>query len=63
MDGIGIVGLLVLIADIYAIVMVVQSGAETVNKVVWVLVILLLPIIGLVLWFFMGPGGRARAGR
>ncbi len=63
MDGIGIVGLLVLLADIYAIIKVVQSGAETAIKAVWILVILLLPVIGLVLWFFMGPGGRARAGR
>lgn len=63
MEGIGIVGLLVLIADIYAIIKVVQSGADTATKTVWVIVILLLPVIGLVLWFFMGPGGGTRAGR
>lgn len=63
MEGTGIVGLLILIADIYAIVKVIQSGAETAMKAVWILVILLLPIIGLVIWFFMGPGGRGGAGR
>jgi hypothetical protein len=55
----GIIGLLVLIADIYAIVQVVQSSADGVNKLIWVLIILLLPIFGVVAWYFAGPGGKA----
>jgi len=51
----GILGLLILIADIYAIVKVVTSMASTGTKVLWVVVILLLPVIGLILWFFLGP--------
>ena len=31
----GILGLLILIADIYAIVQIVQSSADTAKKVVW----------------------------
>lgn len=53
----GIFGLLVLVADIYAIVKTVQSGAETGAKVLWILIILLLPLIGVFLWFLMGPKG------
>lgn len=53
-----IIGLLILIADIYAIVKVVQSSAPTINKVIWIVVILVLPIIGLVVWYLMGPGGK-----
>ncbi|HSR55724.1 MAG TPA: PLDc N-terminal domain-containing protein [Alphaproteobacteria bacterium] len=53
----GIFGLLVLVADIYAIVKTVQSGAETGAKVLWILIILLLPLIGVILWFLMGPKG------
>ena len=53
-----IIGLLILIADIYAIVKVVQSSAPTLNKVIWIVVILVLPIIGLVIWYLMGPGGK-----
>lgn len=51
----GIFGLLILIADIYAIVKVVSSTASTGQKVLWVVLILLLPILGLILWFFLGP--------
>jgi len=53
-----IIGLLILIADIYAIIKVVQSSAQTVNKVIWIVVILVLPIIGLIIWYLMGPGGK-----
>jgi len=59
MDTGFILGLLVLAADIYAIVKIVQSSAEMPMKIVWILVILLLPILGLLLWFLFGPGGRS----
>lgn len=50
-----IIGIIILIADIWAIVQIVQSSATTGMKVVWVLVILFLPLIGLIIWFFVGP--------
>jgi hypothetical protein len=58
----GLFGLLILIADVWAIVNVVQSGATTGKKVLWIVLILLLPILGLILWLLLGPrgGGRAR---
>jgi hypothetical protein len=53
-------GLLVLIADIWAIINIVQSGADTGRKVLWVVLVLVLPVLGLLLWFFLGPRtGRA----
>jgi hypothetical protein len=51
----GILGLLILIADVWAIVNVIGSGASTGSKVIWVLVILILPVLGLIIWFFAGP--------
>ena len=53
----GILGLLVLILDIYAVVKVLNSGASTGSKVLWTLIIIILPVIGLLLWFFAGPKG------
>lgn len=54
----GILGLLILAADIWAILNVFQSGASNGAKVVWTLVILVLPVLGLVLWYFLGPRGK-----
>ena len=48
-------GILVLIADIWAIVNILQSAADTTKKVIWTVVVLLLPVLGFILWFFMGP--------
>jgi hypothetical protein len=53
----GLFGLLILIADVWAIVKTVQSGASTGAKVFWVVLILILPILGLIIWLFAGPRG------
>ena len=54
----GLLGLLVLAADIWAIINVFQSGASTGAKVVWILVILILPVLGLIIWLIAGPRSR-----
>lgn len=53
--GGGLLGLIVLALDIYAIIKIVGSSASTVAKVIWVLIVLLLPVIGLIGWFVAGP--------
>jgi len=51
----GLWGLIILIADVWAIVNILQSAADTGRKVLWVVVVLVLPILGVILWYFMGP--------
>lgn len=51
----GIIGLFVLILDIWAIVRVVGSGASVGSKILWSLLIVFLPVIGLLIWFLAGP--------
>ncbi len=51
----GIVGLLVLVADVWAIVNIFQSSVDTGKKFVWIITVILLPVIGLILWYFLGP--------
>ena len=56
----GLWGLLILAGDIWAILNIAQSSAAIEKKLIWILVVLLLPLLGLVLWYFMGPrGGKA----
>jgi hypothetical protein len=54
----GIGALLILIADVYAIVMIFQSPAKDIEKLLWSLAVLILPLIGLIVWFFAGPGRK-----
>lgn len=53
----GVLGILILVADIWAIVSVVSSGASTGSKVVWILLIVVLPLIGFLIWVVAGPRG------
>lgn len=50
-----ILGLIILIADIWAIMKTLSSGASTAAKIIWTLVILFLPVIGLLIWLVAGP--------
>jgi hypothetical protein len=51
----GIFGLIVLIADVWAIVNIFQSAADTGKKVLWTVVVIILPVLGFILWYFLGP--------
>jgi len=51
---IGLLGLLVLILDIVAIVDLFKSTADTGNKVLWLILILVFPLIGMVCYFLLG---------
>jgi hypothetical protein len=49
-----LLGLLVLVLDIVAIVDCVKSSLETGKKVLWIILILILPLIGMILYFLVG---------
>ncbi len=53
--GGGILGLLILIGDVWALINIFQSSVSNGKKLIWILVVLLLPLLGLILWFFAGP--------
>ena len=49
----GLLGLVILVLDVVAIIEVVKSSMTTGKKALWVILILVLPVIGLVLYFFL----------
>jgi len=53
----GLLGLVHLAVAIWAIVKIINSGASTVAKVLWILGVLAFPLVGLVVWFVAGPKG------
>lgn len=58
----GLLGLLILAGDIWAIVNILQCSATNDKKLLWVVVVALLPLLGLVLWYFLGPRTGKAAG-
>ncbi|MCO8170125.1 PLD nuclease N-terminal domain-containing protein [Pseudomonas sp. 21LCFQ02] len=55
-----LIGLIILALDIWAILQVLRSGSEAGIKVLWILLIALLPVLGLIIWALAGPLGKLR---
>lgn len=53
----GLIGVAVLIGDVWAIINVLRSRVSPGTKLLWTLLILFLPVVGLVIWLFAGPRG------
>ncbi len=56
MRGYGILGLIVLILEILAIIEIFRSSMDITTKLLWTLLILIVPVIGLLIYFFFGRG-------
>jgi hypothetical protein len=52
-------GLVILALDIIAIVDVAKGGGDIGRKILWIVLILLLPLLGMILYFLLG---RSRSG-
>ena len=50
----GILGLIILVLDIIAIVDTLKSSMDTGKKALWIILILILPVVGMVLYFLIG---------
>ncbi len=55
-----LIGLIILVVSAWAIINVIKSSAETGMKILWVLLILFLPVLGLIIWAIAGPRGNVR---
>jgi succinate dehydrogenase/fumarate reductase cytochrome b subunit len=54
----GVLGVLILVGDIWAIINIFQSSVSNEKKLLWILAVVLLPLLGLILWFLLGPRDR-----
>lgn len=53
----GLLGLVWLIIVIWAVIKCAKSSAGPVAKVLWILILLVMPVLGLILWLLLGPKG------
>lgn len=51
----GILGLIHLILFIWAVLSIWGSAASGLSKLMWSFIVFLFPLIGLIIWFFVGP--------
>ncbi len=41
---------------IYAGIRIFGSSADEMKKIIWIVVVAIFPLVGLIVWFFIGPG-------
>jgi hypothetical protein len=49
-----IVGLLILVLDIFVIIQIAQGPGDTGKKILWIILVLILPLLGPILWYLLG---------
>lgn len=54
-----LLGVLIFVLDIIAIVSILKSSADSGTKLLWIVLVILLPFLGMILYFLMGPGRRS----
>ena len=57
--GYSLVGLLILALDIYVIYLILNGGGDPGKKLLWVILVLILPLLGPILYFLIGQGRTA----
>jgi hypothetical protein len=55
----GIIGLLILALDIYCIYLILTGGGDIGIKILWIILVLILPLVGPILYFVLGRGRTA----
>ena len=50
----GILGLVVLVLDVIAILDCLKSGMDTGKKTLWIVLIIVLPVLGMILYYLVG---------
>ncbi len=55
MEGLGLIGILVLIGDVYAVLQIAESTASTGQKALWIALVIVFPVVGLIAWYLLGP--------
>ncbi|SFS05095.1 PLDc N-terminal domain-containing protein [Yoonia litorea] len=55
MEYAGIGGFILLVLNVWAIISIIGSSASTGAKVIWTLLVLVLPLLGFIIWLIAGP--------
>lgn len=56
MKDLGMWGIIHLVLVVYAALQIINSSAATGRKALWVVIVAAFPLVGLIIWFLIGPG-------
>ena len=61
MGDFGVLGLIHLAVWVYAVSQIFGSSAKTEIKLLWIVIVAVLPLVGIIIWYFMGPGSPKKS--
>lgn len=53
-------GIIIFVLDVWAIASIINTNVSNRTKILWILLILVLPVVGLIIWWFAGPKANYR---
>ncbi len=55
-NGGGLLGLIIVVLQIIALIDVIQSSMDNTRKIIWALIIIFIPLLGLIAYFLVKKG-------
>lgn len=53
-------GIIIFVLDVWAIAQIINTNESNKTKILWILLIIILPIVGLIIWYFAGPKSNVK---
>lgn len=50
-----IFGIIIFVLDVWAIASIINTNESMTTKLVWIALVAILPVVGLIIWWFAGP--------
>jgi hypothetical protein len=48
-------GIIIFVLDVWAVASVINTNTSMGTKILWIALIAILPVVGLIIWYFAGP--------
>jgi len=55
-----VISAIIFALDIWAIASIINTDVQTSTKIIWILLVAILPVLGLIIWWFAGPKANYR---
>ncbi|MGZ3215034.1 PLDc N-terminal domain-containing protein [Paracoccus sp. T5] len=52
--------IIIFVLDVWAIAQIINTNESNKTKILWILLIVILPLLGLIIWYFAGPKANYR---
>jgi len=50
-----IISAIIFALDVWAIASIINTNVQTSTKIIWIVLVAVLPVLGLIIWWFAGP--------